>query len=152
MLIWIIILAIVGLLLVIAEALLPGFGIFGISGGIVLILSTVMIGIEYGFMAFLTAVIGLCILVILFVWLAKRRGIYDNIVLKDVLDTKDFDEGILQGLQGKEAITITTIQPYGKVEIEGKQIEVCSEGGYIDKNKKVKIISVKGKTVVVKEM
>ena len=66
MLIWIIILAIVGLLLVIAEALLPGFGIFGISGGIVLILSTVMIGIEYGFMAFLTAVIGLCILVILF--------------------------------------------------------------------------------------
>lgn len=58
MLVWIIILSIVGLLLVIAEALLPGFGIFGILGGIALVLSTAMIGIEYGFMAFMASVIG----------------------------------------------------------------------------------------------
>ncbi len=152
MLVWIIILSIVGLLLVIAEALLPGFGIFGILGGIALVLSTAMIGIEYGFMAFMASVIGLCALVALFVWFAKRKAIYDNVVLKDVLDTKDFDESILQGLEGKEGTAITTIQPYGKIIIEGKQIDVCSEGSYIDKNKNVKVIAVKGKTVVVREI
>ena len=34
MLLWIVILGIIGLMLVIAEAFIPGFGIFGIAGGI----------------------------------------------------------------------------------------------------------------------
>ena len=55
-------------------------------------------------------------------------------------------------MQGKKGMSITTIQPYGKMEVEGIQIDVCSEGGYIEKNKMIEIIQVKGKTVVVKEV
>ena len=57
-----------------------------------------------------------------------------------VLNTKDFDESILQDMQGKKGISITTIQPYGKMEVEGIQIDVRSEGGYIEKNKMIEII------------
>ena len=72
--------------------------------------------------------------------------------MNDVLNTKDFDETILQDMEGKKGMSITTIQPYGKMEVEGMQIDVCSEGGYIEKNKMIEIIQVKGKTVVVKEV
>ena len=141
MLLWIIIIGIVGLVLLIAEALIPGFGIFGILGTMCILGSTVMAGIKYGFGVFL-----------IFVRVAQTKGVYDKFVLKEVLDTKDFDESVLQGMEGKKGVTVTTIQPYGKMEIEGKQIDVCSEGGYIEKNKSVEIVQVKGKTVVVKEV
>ncbi len=107
MLLWIVILGIIGLVLVIAEA---------------------------------------------FIRFAKTKKVYDKFVLNDVLNTKDFDESILQDMQGKKGISITTIQPYGKMEVEGIQIDVRSEGGYIEKNKMIEIIQVKGKTVVVKEV
>ena len=119
MLLWIVILGIIGLVLVIAEAFIPGFGIFGIAGSIALISSTVIAGIKYGFGVFL-------IMVATFI--------------------------ILQDMQAKKGISITTIQPYGKMEVEGIQIDVRSEGGYIEKNKMIEIIQVKGKTVVVKEV
>ena len=152
MLVWIVILGIIGLMLVIAEAFIPGFGIFGIAGGIALISSTVIAGIKYGFGVFLIMIATFIILLLLFVRFAKTKKVYDKFVLNDVLNTKDFDESILQDMQGKKGISITTIQPYGKMEVEGIQIDVCFEGGYIEKNKMIEIIQVKGKTVVVKEV
>ncbi len=152
MLLWIIIIGIVGLVLLIAEALIPGFGIFGILGTMCILGSTVMAGIKYGFGVFLILVAALIILALIFVRVAQTKGVYDKFVLKEVLDTKDFDESVLQGMEGKKGVTVTTIQPYGKMEIEGKQIDVCSEGGYIEKNKSVEIVQVKGKTVIVKEV
>lgn len=152
MLLWIIIVGIVGLILLISEALMPGFGIFGILGTVCVLGSTVMAGIKYGFGIFLILVAALIILALIFVRVAQTKRVYDKFVLKEVLDTKDFDESILKGMEGKKGVTVTTIQPYGKMEIEGKQIDVRSEGGYIEKNKSVEIVQVKGKTVVVKEV
>ncbi len=133
-----------------AEALIPGFGIFGIIGGACMLGSTAMAGIKYGFGVFLMMIAAFIVLLLLFISVANRKK--DKFVLKDVLNTQDFDESILQDMQGKQGITITTVQPYGKMEVEGKQIDVCSEGGYIEKNKIVQIVQIRGKIVVVKEV
>ena len=150
MLVWIVMLGIIGLILLMAEALIPGFGIFGITGGACLLASTVMAGIKYGFGVFLVMVAAFIVLLLFFISFANRKK--DKFVLKDVLNTKDFDESVLQDMEGKQGITITTVQPYGKMEVEGKQIDICSEGGYIEKNKMVQIVQIKGKSVVVKEI
>ncbi len=150
MLVWIVMLGIIGLILLMAEALIPGFGIFGIIGGACMLGSTVMAGIKYGFGVFLMMIAAFIVLLLLFISVANRKK--DKFVLKDVLNTQDFDESILQDMQGKQGITITTVQPYGKMEVEGKQIDVCSEGGYIEKNKIVQIVQIRGKIVVVKEV
>lgn len=152
MLFWIVVMGIIGLILLAAEALIPGFGIFGIAGGVITIGSMVMAGMKYGFEVFLIMVVAFVILSVAFVRILKTKKVYDKFVLKEVLNTKDFDESVLQGMEGKRGITVTTIQPYGKIEIEGKQIDVRSEGGYIEKNKSVEIVDVKGKTVIVKEI
>lgn len=150
MLVWIIMLGIIGLILLMAEALIPGFGIFGLIGGACMLGSTIMAGMKYGFGVFLIMIAAFIILLLLFIFFANRKK--DKFILTDVLNTKDFDESILQDMQGKQGITVTTVQPYGKMEVEGKQIDVCSEGGYIEKNKMVQIVQIKGKTVVVKEV
>lgn len=150
MLVWIVMLGIIGLILLMAEALIPGFGIFGIIGGACMLGSTAMAGIKYGFGVFLMMIAAFIVLLLLFISVANRKK--DKFVLKDVLNTQNFDESILQDMQGKQGITITTVQPYGKMEVEGKQIDVCSEGGYIEKNKIVQIVQIRGKIVVVKEV
>ena len=146
MLVWIVMLGIIGLILLMAEALIPGFGIFGIIGGACMLGSTAMAGIKYGFGVFLMMIAAFIVLLLLFISVANKKKD------KFVLNTQDFDESILQDMQGKQGITITTVQPYGKMEVEGKQIDVCSEGGYIEKNKIVQIVQIRGKIVVVKEV
>ncbi len=139
-----------GLLLLLMEVILPGFGIFGISGSIALILSFTLTNIQYGFNAFLMMFLVSLFFIAIIIYIAKRKK--DKFVLNDTLKTQDFDVTILQGLEGKQGITLTTLQPYGTIEVEEKQIDVTSNEGYIEKNTIIQIVQLKGKTVIVKKV
>lgn len=139
-----------GLLLLLMEVILPGFGIFGISGSIALILSFTLTNIQYGFNVFLMMFLVSLFFIAIIIYIAKRKK--DKFVLNNTLKTQGFDVTILQGLEGKQGITLTTLQPYGTIEVEGKQIDVTSNEGYIEKNTIVQIVQVKGKTVIVKKV
>ena len=67
MLVWIVMLGIIGLILLMAEALIPGFGIFGIIGGACMLGSTAMAGIKYGFGVFLMMIAAFIVLLLLFI-------------------------------------------------------------------------------------
>ena len=144
------ILTLTGVLLIAMEILLPGFGLFGFSGSIALILSLTLTTVKYGFTALLVLLFVSLLFAIFLIHFLKSKK--EKLILKDTLTTKDFDETTLQGLEGKQGITLTTLQPYGVIEVEGKKIDVTSNEGYIDKNKTVQIIQVKGKTVIVKQI
>ena len=132
------------------EVILPGFGIFGISGSIALILSFTLTNIQYGFNVFLMMFLVSLFFIAIIIYIAKCKK--DKFVLNNTLKTQGFDVTILQGLEGKQGITLTTLQPYGTIEVEGKQIDVTSNEGYIEKNTIVQIVQVKGKTVIVKKV
>lgn len=131
------------------EVLLPGFGIFGISGSIALILSFTLTSMKYGFSAFLIQLIVSIVFIAFLIHIAKSKK--EKLILHDTLTSKDFDETTLQGLEGKQGVTVTTLQPYGTIEVEEKQIDVFSNEGYIEKNTVVQIMQIKGKTVIVKK-
>ncbi len=145
-----VLLTLIGLLLLLLEVILPGVGIFGISGSIALILSFTLTSIQYGFNTFLMLFLVSLFFIAFIIYIAKHKK--DKFVLNDTLKTRDFDVTILQGLEGKQGITLTTLQPYGIIEVEGKQIDVTSNEGYIEKNTIVRIVQVKGKTVIVKKV
>lgn len=86
------------------------------------------------------------------VFLAKQSGLYNKIVLKDKQEAKDFDENVLQGLLGQTGVTHSTLRPFGVAEIDGKMIDVCSQGDFIDRDEKVQVVQITGKTVIVKGM
>lgn len=148
---WIGVLAILGLVLIFAEMLIPGFGVFGILGIISLFCSTILVANIYGTFAFLIMLVALIILFFAILVFAKKSGLYSKVVLNDRQEAKDFDETRLVGLIGKTGVTQSTLRPFGIAEIEGKNFDVCSLGDFIDKNKKIKVVQISGKTVTVKE-
>lgn len=143
-------LAIAGVLLLVMEILISGFGLFGISGSIALILSITLTSVKYGFAALaILLFVSLLFAILFFHFITSKK---EKFILHDTLKTKDFDETTLQYLEGKQGITLTTLQPYGVIEVEGKEIDVTSNEGYIDKNQIVQVIQVKGKAVTVKKI
>ncbi len=147
---WIIVLTLLGLILLFAEILMPGFGLFGILGSASLLGSLVL---TYSLFGMITFLILLCTVVLLFfamIAFAKKSGLYNKVILKDRQLAKDFDESTLHGLLGQIGQTQTTLKPFGVAEFSGKSVDVCSQGDFIDRGEAVQIIQITGKTVVVK--
>ena len=151
MLPWIILLCIVGLALVFAEMLIPGFGVFGILGSVCLLGTAFLVAMVYGITAFLITVVLLVIAFALMIVLAKKSGFYNKVVLRDKQEAQDFDESTLQGLLGAEGVTQTTLRPFGVADFQGKMVDVCSNGDFIDRGKRVRVTHIQGKTVTVAE-
>lgn len=151
MLPWIILLCIVGLALVFAEMLIPGFGVFGILGSVCLLGTAFLVAKVYGITAFLITVVLLVIAFALMIVLAKKSGFYNKVVLRDKQEAQDFDESTLQGLLGAEGVTQTTLRPFGVADFQGEMVDVCSNGDFIDRGKRVRVTQIQGKTVTVAE-
>ena len=58
----------------------------------------------------------------------------------------------LEKYMGAEGVSITHLRPAGIAKIGSRRMDVVSEGTYIDKDKKLKVIAVEGNRVVVREM
>ena len=51
---------------------------------------------------------------------------------------------------GQVGITQSTLRPFGVVEFDGKMVDVCSQGDFIERGEKVQVVQITGKTVTVK--
>ena len=56
----------------------------------------------------------------------------------------------LAALVGKQGTVITPLRPVGTCEIEGERFMCVAEGGYIEKNKKAKVIRSQGMQLIVR--
>ncbi len=151
-----IILLIIGVGLVIAEFFLPG-GIAGLLGFVAIIGSLLMSGQDLGHMtmsisiAFIVTVIAA---VIMFRKMGMRKGFFRNFILEDQTTTEKgyvSSENRLE-LIGLEGETITPLRPSGTAVFNDERLDVVTEGGFIEKNKPVKIIKVEGVRVIVREL
>lgn len=150
MLPWMIVLALLGLLLLFAEILMPGFGLFGILGAISLLGALVLTFRLYGMIAFLAMLVLMVALFFIMIAVAKKSGLYNKVVLKDRQEAQDFDETVLQGLLGQTGLTQTTLRPFGVADFGGKNFDVCSQGDFIDRGERVQVVQITGKTVTVR--
>lgn len=150
MLPWIIIIAMLGLLLLFVEILMPGFGLFGILGTLSLFGSLIAAFRLYGMAVFLVMLICSALVFFIMFFFAKKTGLHNKVILRDRLEGKGFDESSLQGLLGKVGMTHTDLRPFGVAEINGQLVDVCSTGEFIDRGVEVQVIQITGKTVTVK--
>ena len=150
MLPWIVIIAMLGLLLLFVEILMPGFGLFGILGTLSLLASLAAAFKLYGMVVFFVMLV--CAAVVFFAMFAfaKKSGLYNKVILRDKQVEKGFDESALQGMLGKVGLTHTDLRPFGVAEIGGQLVDVCSTGEFIDKGVEVQVVQISGKTVTVK--
>ena len=153
-----------GLLLLLVEIfVIPGFGIAGISG-IVLIVGGLTLSLlgnrDFDFQqvsaadsgrAALTVLVGLGIGFALILWLSHKIG--SKGPLRRVALNADLGEAISspthQALIGKEGIAQTVLRPAGKVWIEGQVYDAISESGFVEKGEPIVVVKSENAQVYV---
>lgn len=161
---WEILIFIVGILLMLVEVfVIPGFGVAGISG-IVLIIGGLTMALlnntNFNFdnvssmeagRASLTVLMGLGFGFALMIWLSNRighKGIFRKVAL--VTDLEEAVSGpVLTSLVGKEGTAATVLRPSGKVLIEGELYDGVSIQNYIEKGTPVKVVRFENAQVYV---
>ncbi|WP_454101158.1 NfeD family protein [Metabacillus sp. SLBN-84] len=145
-----------GIILVAAEFFVPG-GIIGFIGFGAILLSFFIATDDIGYMAFslgialLVAVSAAIIFVKVF---GKRMNIFKKIILRDSTNTESGYVSSRSRLEliGKTGVALTSMRPSGTALIEDERIDVVTEGTFIAKDQKVKVIKVEGSRVVVREI
>ncbi len=155
----------VGILLLLIEMIvIPGFGLAGIGGIILvvfglyrLLLPDMPVGEEVADMAMFgltIGVIGGLIGLVLLLKLMTKTKFWKKLATPDVQDhERGYDTSLgLEDMIGKEAVADTDLHPSGWVTIGDKRIFVVSDGTFIEDGEKVKIITVDGNRVVVRKI
>ena len=161
---WEIILFFVGVLLIILEIfVIPGFGITGISGIILVVLSLGAalvgnIGLDFPSLSNLstaiwTMLVTLLLSVLMIVSLARYlpgTSRFSRLILKDWSgDEKGYiATSSTDNLLGMEGEALTALRPSGTVIVNGNRVDVVSDGEFIHKGEKIRIKEVTGNKVV----
>ena len=154
----IIICMLVGVVLLVVEAFMPGFGIPGISGCVLLLIGIVMTWIEYGALAGLGATVVLLALLAIVISFslhstARGRLSKSNLVLGDNEDARKQDENVeMQLLVGEVGEAKNVLRPVGVAEFECGRLNVMTEGEYVAQGEKVRIKRVDGTTIFVEKV
>ncbi len=143
-----------GLIFMTLEAFHPGFGAFGVTGAILLIIGVVLTAKTIG-QAFIMTIAILAILAIIFAAFlrsASKGKLNKALVLNHSQNRETGYIGTedLNYLLGKEGITTTVLRPSGTADFSGVKLDVVSDSEFIPPNSKVKIIKVEGRRIVVK--
>ena len=143
-----------GMILMIVEVFLPGFGLPGIGGIVLVGAGVVMVGVHFGA---LTAVgvllVIIAVLAVLVSWVLRQAsrggGRRSELFLqeRDELGTKQEDMNVLIG---KAGMTTSVLRPAGIGDFDGVRLNVVTEGGFIEKGEPIEIVRVDGSRIVVR--
>nr|WP_233254258.1 nodulation protein NfeD [Salipaludibacillus keqinensis] len=146
----------VGAILLLVEVFSPSFGVFGIIGIGAMVgslvmssYSTVNILVSVLIAALVTAVAS-----VLFFKYIGYSGPLKRVILTDQTKT---EQGYVSNANRSEFIgqigeSLTILRPSGTAILNNERLDVVSEGGYIEQGRKVKVISVAGSRIVVREL
>lgn len=154
-----------GLALILLEVLvIPGFGIAGLGGiGLMiyglylLLLPDIPVSEEVLGQAmdgFLIGLVGAVIGVVLLAKLMIKTKFWEQLTAPDTQKKEDGYSNTFgwESLQGETGIADTDLHPSGWVRVKDQRIFVVSEGEFIEEGKKIKILSVDGNRVLVREL
>ena len=160
---FVIVCLIVGVVCLAIEAIQPGFGVFGISGIVLLVLSVILRAVFhqpddnvlmqcFQFVLLDVVIIGLGVLILVLIqkkgWFKKTSFFLSGTAVDETFSdgTKNFSF-----LVGKEGVALTILRPSGKAEIEGVTYDVESENFLIEKGEKITVVAAEGGVVKVKK-
>jgi membrane-bound ClpP family serine protease len=150
---------------------LPGFGIFGLGGAALILVSIVLatqtfVGLpenEYqaaelrrGLTIVVGAGVGAVLLLSLIHRYLPRSPVFNRMVLVPPSDHEAAEishrESLahFEHLVGREGTTLTRLAPAGKVQIEGELFNVIADGEFIEPGKRVTVSEVHGSRIVVR--
>ncbi|RKX76460.1 MAG: nodulation protein NfeD [Spirochaetes bacterium] len=159
-----------GIVLLIVEIfVIPGFGITGITGLLLMAVSLILSMQHFLIPSFqwewtifhrniltvLSGLVGAFIFFSILAYFLPKVSFFERLTLKTSQETvggytvqaQEESERYI----GKRGVTVTTLRPSGKAEIEGEVVPVESEGDFIAPGKGVRVIRVDGNRIIVRE-
>jgi membrane-bound serine protease (ClpP class) len=150
-------LMLLGFILLLVEVfVIPGFGVTGITG-----LAALAFACYLAFTRFptlwpgTTALLGTLAVLIVFIKFFPRTKSWKRLRLNAREESKEgfaASSSQLEELVGKTGISLTMLRPAGTAEIGEKRVDVVSEGIFVPKDTKIKVVMVKGNRVVVRKI
>ena len=145
---------VIGIVLLLIEAIIPSFGIIGI-GGIVAVVASIVLSAAttgQGLRILLSSIILTVLIVVIAYRFLRKSPLWSQIVLQYAETKERGYVGVsdYSHLVGKVGSTLTALRPAGVAEFDGERFDVVSEGAFIKKAEKVKVIKVEGSRIVVR--
>ncbi|WP_282154787.1 NfeD family protein [Cytobacillus gottheilii] len=150
------ILFVIGIGLLIAEFFLPG-GLAGLLGAGAIIASLFMASgnvVHMGISILIAISAAILVSILLVKVFGKKMKFFRKMILTDSTNT---EKGYVSNtnrteLIGTEGYALTALRPAGTVVISNERIDVVSEGGFIQKDAKVRVVKAEGSRIVVREL
>jgi membrane-bound ClpP family serine protease len=146
------VLILLGILLFLIEFLIiPGTTVAGI-GGLILMGSGVYLAFEnfnsqVGFIVLITTLLSSVVILVI----ALRSRTWKGVMLSDRIDGRvNIGPGLNAVNPGDTGITITRLNPIGKIRVNGIIMEGKSLQGYLNQKTEIEVIKVTGSQAIVK--
>lgn len=144
-----------GLVLICLEVFVPG-GILGTIGFLLIVGSIWTAFVRLGSVGGSYFLVGGLVLAMASLYVVMRFGTKTRLSRKLFLQSteKGFrsTSGNLEDLKGKTGISLTTLRPSGKALIHGRKVNVVTEGVFLPKDCKIKVVMLEGNRVVVRKI
>ena len=146
---------VLGLVLLMVEATIPGFGIAGTTGVIIVIISIIMISSSV-FQGLLILIATAAIFALLLVALFKLGWAKKYIKFFVLKTEQKSEEGYISNNKytdyiGKRGVVLTPLRSAGTIMIDDVKLDVVSEGKFIDKGAVVEVLRTEGSSIIVRE-
>lgn len=149
------IMMIVGFMLLVIEMYIPGFGLAGISGTVLMVGGIVLME-PTPLQALILVLISVFLLGIAFSLaihsISKGRLSRSKLVLNEALNqNQPTASEDLSYFVGKTGTTHTALRPAGIAEFDGVKLNVVSDGDFVNAQRSVRVERVEGNRIVVRE-
>lgn len=149
----------VGMVFIVIEVFMPGFGFFGIVGSI-LVIAGVVVRIVDGLnvvqsLTLILMVLGLFVVALMYMIFSAKYGVLGKNGLFETRSSLDVDynkaDKELRKLVGKSGKTLSVLDLAGKAKINGKIYDVVSINSYIEKDKNIKVVKIENNNIMVRK-
>ncbi|MBM4388143.1 MAG: hypothetical protein FJ088_10425, partial [Deltaproteobacteria bacterium] len=144
MFLYIVSLMILGFFLLFVElAIIPGFGLTGIFGILLIGAGCVMAWIDYGAFIGTLSIFSSLALSGVFIYAISKFGLSKKMVLKDGISSTGGDyNNELSRYRGMEGMAHTPLRPAGAVIIEERRFDAVTYGEFIERGEKIKVVGI----------
>ncbi len=158
---------------------IPGFGVFGVSGALLLFASLVMASQTFGngilrpsndlsnatwtMVTLSTSIIAVIVMAVALSKFLPRIPFLNRMILtppgmETVQSPSDVqlrpelaDTGSLAALVGERGEAVTVLRPAGKARVAGRLLDVVSDGPFVPQGRPVEVVLITGNRIVVRE-
>ena len=149
----------VGLVMLVVEMFVPGFGFFGVTGILSLIAGVIVricggLNLTQSLTLILLVIGAMTFIVMIMIWGAQygflgRSGLFE----RGTTLSKDYNkvDRSIRKLVGKSGKAISNLDLGGQAKIRGTIYDVVSISSYIEKGSNVKVVEIRDNTIMVRK-